>query len=35
MEVPIAPAAYVSEIGFIGNQWEDRTFVLWKLQAPV
>jgi hypothetical protein len=31
----MAPAAYVSEDGLIGHQWEKRTLVLRMLYSPV
>jgi hypothetical protein len=32
---PMAPAAYVAEDGLVGHQWEERTLVLRRLDAPV
>jgi hypothetical protein len=34
MEGPIAPAAYIAEDGLIGHQWEGKTLVLERLNAP-
>ena len=31
----MAPAAYVAEDGHVGHQWEERSFVLGKLDVPV
>jgi hypothetical protein len=31
----MAPVAYVSEDGLVGHQWEERSLVLRRLDAPV
>jgi hypothetical protein len=31
----MAPAAYVAEDGLVGHQWEERSLVLGRLDAPV
>jgi hypothetical protein len=35
MERPMAPATYVAEDGIVGHQWEERPFVLRRLDALV
>jgi len=35
MEGPMAPATYVAEDGLVGHQWEERTLVLGRPDAPV
>jgi hypothetical protein len=29
------PAAYVAKDGLVGQQWEEKPLVLWRLFAPV
>jgi hypothetical protein len=31
----VLPASYVAENGLVGHQWEERSMVLGKLDAPV
>jgi hypothetical protein len=35
MEGPKVPAAYVAEYGLVWYQWEERTIVLSRIDAPV
>jgi hypothetical protein len=35
MEGPMAPAVYVAEDGLVCHQWEERSLVLRRLNAPV
>ena len=35
MEGPMAPTAYVAEHSLVGQKWEERPLVLWRLDDPV
>ena len=35
MDVPMAPAAYVVEVGLVEYQWEEKTLVLRRIEGSV
>jgi len=35
LDTPMAPAAFVTDDGFVGHQWEEKPLVLPRLDLPV